>query len=214
MARNFSKPESGETFGRLTVRNCYLKDFGTYRKTVAECVCSCGKASTVTVSLLRRGKTLSCGCLQRERASEANKSHGKSKTPLFRKWHRMIARCLYPSTKDWERYGGRGIKVCDDWIESFEAFESWCLDHGYMPHLELDRIDNDGNYCPENCRFVTKTENANNTRTNRRITIDGVTKTISQWSREVGISASVISNRLKRGWSEIEAVTTPLVKRK
>ena len=135
-------------------------------------------------------------------------THGMSRTPEYKAWFNMKDRCFNPNTKGYPNWGGRGITVCDRWLD----FENFLADMGTKPSPKhsLDRIDNDGDYCPDNCRWSTKAEQENNKRTNRLITIDDVTLTIAQWEKKMGFSKNVIWERLKSGWSEYKAVMTPV----
>ena len=123
--------------------------------------------------------------------------------------HSMYCRCYYSTTNGYERYGGRGIKMCDEWINNPESFYNWAVKNGYKKNLTIDRIDVNGNYEPSNCRWATKEEQDNNRRTNRKITYNGETKTLSQWSREYNINIVTLSDRLKRGWTLEQALTIP-----
>ena len=136
-------------------------------------------------------------------------SHGMSRTPEYYAWQHMKDRCFNSNYKQYLYYGGRGITVCDRWKNSFENF---LADMGSRPAPKhsIDRIDNNGDYRPDNCRWATKVEQANNRRYNRLITIACVTLTIAQWTKEMGFSENLISNRLKDGWSEFDAVMTPV----
>lgn len=138
-------------------------------------------------------------------------SHGWSKTKLCERWAGMRARCYNPNHKAFDYYGGRGIIVCEEWSD-FSNFKEWVLENGFSPELELDRIDNNGNYCPENCRFVTRTMNLNNTSKNVFITAFGETKTYSEWSRDSRCKTSVrnLQKRIQyRDWPPEKAITTP-----
>ena len=137
-----------------------------------------------------------------------NYSHGMSRTPEYQAWLHMKDRCFNPNHKRYSDYGGRGITVCDRWLN----LENFLADIGSRPSPKhsLDRIDNDGNYCHENCRWATKAEQQNNQRTNRLITIGCVTLTIAQWEKEMGYKQGIIWSRLKDGWSEYKAVMTPV----
>ena len=134
--------------------------------------------------------------------------HGMTKTSEYNAWSHMKARCFNPNIKNYSYYGARGITVCDRWLD----FENFLADMKLKPTPKhsIDRIDNDGDYCPENCRWATRVEQENNKRNNHLITIDDVTLTIAQWTKEMGFSKSVIQDRLKSGWSEFDAVITPV----
>ena len=136
-------------------------------------------------------------------------THGMHGTPEYHSWEHMKQRCFNPNYKHYSNWGGRGITVCDRWKNSFENF---LADMGSRPTSKhsIDRIGNNGDYRPDNCRWATKVEQANNKRSNRLITIACVTLTITQWTKEMGFSESVIYNRLKDGWSEFDAVMTPV----
>ena len=177
-----------------------------------ECQCDCGNRSLVTSQNLRNGLTKSCGCMKREQIKDLHKkqrTHGQGRTKLYAIWNGMRRRCF--NIKN-QRYGGRGIKVCKEWWESFELFRDWSLDNGYKEGLTIDRINNDGNYEPGNCRWVTCKENLQNTSRNRNITIKGETYCLSEWARRAGIGVSAFWNRLKRGWTAEEALTVPTLK--
>lgn len=133
---------------------------------------------------------------------------------LYRVFNSMVERCTKPTTKNYHNYGGRGIKVCDEWIGNYQAFCEWALDNGYKKGLQIDRIDNNGNYEPSNCRWVTPKQNSNNARFNRLLTCNGETHTMSEWSEITGIIQTTISSRIRRGCSDEEALTTPINKSK
>ena len=131
------------------------------------------------------------------------------KEPLFSIYDNMISRCYTPSKgAGYERYGGRGIKVCPEWRASFQAFREWAIPL-FEPGLTLDRIDNDGDYTPENCRFATPVEQARNRRNNHKITIGRYTRCLIEWTEIFGLSRKTFYQRIARGMSEIEALTTP-----
>lgn len=154
-------------YGRLTVIETYIKN--GRRKAI--CTCECGNEKTVQMTHLKSGATTSCGCYQKDMVSRAKTKHGQTKTSLYNRWKSIKQRCLNPKSKRYSDYGGRGINICDEWLE-FESFEKWALNNGYSEELSLDRIDNDLGYSPTNCHWVsTRTNNRN-----RRITanIEGI----------------------------------------
>lgn len=138
--------------------------------------------------------------------------HGLYHTKLHGVWNNMKQRCINPKHLAFHNYGGRNISVCDEWQE-FVPFYNWCMSNGYKDGLTLDRIDNDGNYCPENCRFVDRHTQCNNTRKNVFITANGKTKTVAEWSREVHIRRDTLYRRyVIKGWDGDKTINTPLLK--
>lgn len=193
---------TNKKFGRLTVliRNG-IKDGQYFWK----CKCDCGKEVSVRSRDIRKGKTISCGCWNNEKRIK----HGKYKTPEYGIYQNMKSRCIHKSNIMYHRYGGRGITVCDRWLESFENFLE---DMGKRPsHIHsIDRINNDGNYEPSNCRWATKLEQDNNRSTCIKLISNGEEHTISEWARKLNTVGETIRCRLKRGWSIDEAVNTPI----
>lgn len=198
-------------YGRLTVVSCVGKRKGRY---YWECRCDCGKETVVAGDGLGRGITKSCGCLKRELNAAKRLTHGHARgrirTPEYRTWCMMKQRCCDIQNKKHQHYGGRGIKVCDRWLESFENF---LADVGPRPAgSSLDRIDNNGDYCPENCRWATAKQQARNTSRNRLITWNGVTKALAEWAEEVGIPYGSLKTRIcKLGWPVERALTEPVI---
>lgn len=168
------------------------------------CKCECGKEIVVRSLTLRNGETKSCGCYKIERAKENLKSikpkHGLRYTRVYGIWKDMKQRCCNPNARHYDRYGGRGITVCEEWKNSPEAFYDWAMANGYTDELTIDRIDNNGNYEPSNCRWISMKEQASNRINSRFLTYKGEKHTITEWAEKTGISPSTISNRLKRGW--------------
>ncbi len=203
---------TGQIFGRLTVLRYFGKN--KHGQILWVCKCDCGGPEIIaTGSDLHSGDKRSCGCLRREISSKKAATHGMARndetSAECNVWSRMKARCYNPKTSNYANYGGRGIKVCDRWRDSFINFIS---DMGARPspNHSIDRIDNDGDYCPENCRWATLSEQNSNTRRNRFIEFNGQKKTLSQWGNETGLGMLNIWNRLKLGWSVERALTEPL----
>lgn len=173
------------------------------------CQCKCGNYLITPISDLRCEKTRSCGCLRRSTGG-GNKTHGLSKTPLYTVWAAIVSRCTNKNNRCYKNYGGRGIAMCDEWRYGPEVFCKWAIANGWEKGLEIDRIDNDGNYEPSNCRFVTSRINTLNRRNARLITVNGVTKHLCEWARQLGVRDNVILRRIDRGWPAERAVSEPI----
>lgn len=146
---------TGERYGRLTVLK--LEPSKKYLS-MWRCRCDCGNEITAYLGNLRRGTTQSCGCLQRERTSKANILHGDTDSSLYRRYKHILYRCYNPKCKDYSNYGGRGIKICNEWLDNYKAFREWSLQNGYKEELTIDRKDVNGDYEPNNCRWITLEE--------------------------------------------------------
>jgi len=196
----------GERVNRLVVLEAGAPRLNGEKRVIVRC--DCGTRKTMNLSHFRGGTVFSCGCYNSERTARTNKdraSHGKTWSTEFRIWQGMKARCLNPNHMFYLRYGGRGITICREWLDSFEAFYA---DMGPRPHdTTLDRIDNDRGYSPENCRWATREQQHNNKASSRLITVGSATLTITQWSKASGISRHTISRRLRNGWNPAEAVS-------
>lgn len=153
---------TGQRFGRLTVVRKSGKD--NFRNSTWECICDCGNSSIVSSVNLRNGNTKSCGCYGRERKRNANKTHGMTGSRLHRIWKAMRTRCYNRNFFGFKYYGGRGISICDEWKNDFQAFYDWAMKNGYSDNLTIDRINTNGNYEPSNCRWVTMAEQNKNKR--------------------------------------------------
>lgn len=189
---------TGKKFGRLTVM-C-LDERGTKGKTYWLCKCECGNVKSVRADSLRCGAIRSCGCLKREHDSLnlARDKHNMSGTRIYEIWQSMKGRCFNRNNARWERYGGRGITVCEEWRDDFQSFCDWAMANGYREDLTLDRIDNDGNYCPENCRWATQKQQSRNRRTNIEVTIGNSTRTLMEWCEIFGLEYKTIYARYRR----------------
>jgi len=199
----------GLKFGRLTVKSLvektkkYGKNWETYL-----CVCECGNEKIVSRNNLFSKNVNSCGCLQREAVraiGHKNLKHGKVPKKLYRVWEGMHERCRDIKNVSYPRYGGRGITVCPEWNDYIE-FRDWALKNGYKEGVSIDRIDNNGNYEPSNCRWVELSVQSQNKRSNRHITINGETLTHSEWEKKLGLTRGVIYSRIYAGWTEEAAV--------
>lgn len=190
---------TGKRFGNLVVVEKVKTGYSKYKW---RCACDCGNEHLVKTYHLTNGDVLSCGC------KHFKYGHGQSNTRLYHIWCTMKARCNRKSSAKYNRYGGRGIRLCAEW-QSFENFYLWATANGYEHTLSIDRIDNDGDYCPENCRWATVKQQANNTSRTKRITAFGQTHSVSEWSEITGIDAKLIYKRLHNGWSEESALTIP-----
>lgn len=178
------------------------------------CRCSCGTVQKVQTGQLRFGTATRCNKCNRGRyTSERTTTHGESHTKLYGVYMGMHERCERPTSQYYHRYGGRGIRVCGEWSgkDGYVHFAEWSKANGYKEGLTIDRIDNDGNYSPDNCRWVTQIENANNTSANRWIEINGEKKTVSQWARHFDLPVHLFYGRyVIRGWSLEETLMIPV----
>lgn len=189
---------TGKKFGRLTVIGL---DDKPGHKTYWICQCECGNMKSVRSDSLKQGAIKSCGCLKKEQDRTnltANHSHKMSGTRIYEIWQGIKGRCYNKHDARYDRYGGRGITVCDEWRDDFEAFYNWSLDNGYSEDLTIDRIDNDKNYCPQNCKWASAKEQSNNRSTNINITIGNSTRTLTQWCEIFELDPKTIFARYSR----------------
>lgn len=202
------KDMNGLKFGMLTVVGCE----GTDSRGIVRwlCQCECGETKIIPGYVLRRGASNSCGCFRRKIGGDRLRTHGKSRSRVYRIWNGMIRRCTDPRHKDYSVYGAKGITVCSEWLD-FPAFYRDMGDPPSPKH-EIDRKENSEGYFKENCRWVTCKQNQRNRRSNRSITFDGETKLLVEWAEDRGISAGAISARIKAGWSIEQAITKPTKK--
>lgn len=179
-----------------------------HKKRLWECKCDCGNVFVTEATLIISGHTKSCGCWKRYINSQLHRTHGQTGTRLNRIWRGMKSRCNNPHVKDFSYYGGRGIKVCKEWSDSFESFRDWANSNGYAENLTLDRIEVNDNYTPDNCRWVDRLTQSRNKRDNVCLTLYGKTKTLMEWSEILGFDRHTIRHRLDRGWSVEKTLTT------
>lgn len=194
---------TGEKYGKLKVIGLASDEVGKKKKW--SCVCECGNTVVVTGSNLRSGHTKQCEMCGYIASGKARVTHGMSNTPIYRVWRAMLSRCEMPNAKSYQDYGQRGICVCKEWHDA-SVFIEWANVNGYEAGMEIDRIDVNGDYCPENCRFTSRTENANNKRNNKIIEYCGESKTLAEWARHFAVSYKNLSRNLLKGYTLEEAV--------
>lgn len=192
---------TGQKFGRLLVLG-RAKNSRT-GITRFNCLCDCGKRSIVTGVQLRNGHTQSCGCLRKDLLI----THNATNSRLYTLWWGIKSRCNNSKCRGYKDYGGRGIKICKEWLD-FQNFHDWAHANGYNDTLTIDRIDVNGNYCPENCRWADMKFQGNHRRNNRIIEFQNQTHTVSEWSAITGINIATLYARLDRGWSAEKALST------
>lgn len=187
---------TGKTFNRLTVIE-YVGKRGKYRQSYWIAKCECGTVKEYNSGAMVYGSVKSCGCLKREKTIARNTKHGLRHHPLYPTWNNMMNRCSSPNCAEWHNYGGRGITVCERW----KSFENFAADMGPKPSAahSIERREVDGNYNPDNCFWGTLAQQANNKRSNRRISFDGQDLTVSEWAKKLGVSHEMIRGRLRRG---------------
>ena len=202
---------TNKKFGRLTaIKHCIIKDRSYWL-----CKCDCGKSKTIYLGSLKKGISKSCGCLNKELAAERQRKHGMYKTKFYGIWLNMKNRCLNKKDYRYNTWGGRGIAVCDKWLD-FQGFYD-DMYQSYQQHIKendytsIDRIDNDGNYCKENCRWATLKEQNNNKRTNKLITYNNKTMSVKEWSNKLNINYATLYQRIyKLNWSVKKALNKNL----
>lgn len=198
------KDLANQRFERLVAKRMVGKD--RRRSILWECICDCGNIVIVPSRELLRSHKKSCGCLK-----ETYKfKHGYSDHPLYDCWVAIKSRCLKPNDPKYKDYGGRGITICEEWKNDFCSFLEWALANGYNKCLTIDRINNNGNYTPQNCRWTTRKVQQNNTRHNKYLEYNGETKTLAQWCELLKLNRSTIDNRLSHGYSVTEAFEKPI----
>lgn len=206
---------TGKRFGRLLVLSKAETRKG---QTFWNCKCDCGNIVAVNAYSLKIGETKSCGCLQKEIQSHNASTHSLSNDKLYKVFKRMHERCYNKNCKSYKDYGGRGIKICEEWLNDFKRFYTWAYENGYDStkngnDCSIDRIDVNGDYSPINCRWITKKQQANNRRNSRYITYNGETHTLAEWSNMYNISQRLLWARLFKLKWDIEKALTTLTKK-
>jgi len=195
----------GKKFGRLLVLEEFSVCSSSRRRMKCKCLCDCGNMTVVYKQNLLQGNTQSCGCYRDERIREVNSRHGMSSSHIFDCWSHMKSRCDNPKNIGYKNYGGRGISYCSEWND-FSVFLKWSLENGYKSGLTIDRIDNNKDYTPENCRWATRYQQNNNRRCNIKITYNGETHTLSQWCKLLDLKYPRTYYRVVvKGWGAEQA---------
>lgn len=201
----------GQKYGRLTVEKIiYQKGRGTQ----VDCICECGNRKQIRIYDVRKGHTQSCGCLRNEKVAKVNYKKGLAADDyrLYGIWSKVLYRCNNPKDKHYHYYGGRGIKVCDEWQgeNGAENFFKWAYSHGYVEPLTLERIDVNGNYCPENCKWIPISEQPNNTRRTNHYTYKGETLTLNEFAKKYNVNVVMLRSRVyKLKWDIDRAIEEP-----
>lgn len=201
------KDLTGKVYGKLTVISFYKREG---RNTLWNCDCECGNTKIISTNSLNSGNCNSCGCIDKY------KTHGLSLSRLYRIYGGMKSRCFYKKHMHYDNYGGRGITICDEWLDSedgFINFYNWAVHNGYKDDLSIDRNNNDGNYEPSNCSWENTKKQRNNCRNSHIVTAFGQEKTIQQWCDEIDIKYTTLAERLRRGWATEKAISTPVKKK-
>lgn len=205
---------TGMKFNRLTVikrAEDYISP-SNRKRVMWFCKCDCGNITKVSASNLKSGGVKSCGCLVSEIIKEMATTHGGTGTRLHRIYRSMRQRCYDKNSRNFHRYGGRGIEICNEWLgeSGFEHFREWANENGYRSDLTIDRINNDGNYEPNNCRWATYKQQGNNTSRNVHINANGETHTLKEWSEILNVRYDTLLNRRLKGWTDEQIITTPV----
>lgn len=202
--KNVLIDETGNRYGRLTVvSRAENTKHGLARW---NCVCDCGNTTVVIGNHLRNGNTVSCGCRVKE---GLHRTHGRSKTRLYRIWQDMKNRCGNKNVPMYYWYGAKGIRICDEWVKDFSVFCDWAMNNGYKDGLTIERIDVNGDYTPDNCKWISRAEQSLNRSDNVFLEYEGERLTVSEWAKKIGVSPYTLYHRVKKGWSAKEVLTVP-----
>lgn len=188
----------GQIFGRLTVLSTDMVVLYGTNRSISKCLCSCGNEKEIATSSLKAGLTQSCGCIKREQTIQNNTTHGKSKMKEYKHWMYLKGRCNNPNTKCFHRYGGRGIKVCKRWVDSFDNF---LLDMGLMPTPKhsVERVNNNKGYMPQNCVWATTKQQAENTSKTIKVRYKGEVQLMAYWAKKFGMPVRNLYKRYHNG---------------
>ena len=209
MSEKYPRDLRGFKFGRLLVIERAPAE--TNKNSYWRCVCDCGNETIVSRVNLRNGNTQSCGCYAKEIAKSPQRigkivskrtKHGGVGTPLYAVWAGIKARVGNPNAANYERYGGRGIRICPEWKNDFQSFQKWSMENGYKKGLSIDRIDNNGDYCPENCRWVDGKTQMRNRCVSKIASYHGLEKTIAEWAEISGLPYNTVWHRFDNNWPE------------
>ena len=204
------KQHHGERYGRLTVLEFIKRE---HRKTYWKCICDCGNEIIIPITYLTTGDTKSCGCLRKEKLRKICENNKKIENKrLYQIWIDTRRRCYNKKRNNYKHYGGKGIQVCEEWKNNFLNFYNWAMANGYRDDLTIDRIDVNGNYEPNNCRWATIIEQANNTTKNHYVIYKGRKYTLSQLAKEYNLNYSLVKNRIRYGWNIEKIINTPKLK--
>lgn len=176
------------------------------------CQCVCGTIKSISADKLNANRAKSCGCLKNQLSAKARIKHGFSNTRLSRILNGIIQRCNNPNLKNYNNYGGRGISICNEWVNNKSSFYKWAIDNGYNDNLEIDRINVNGNYEPNNCRWVDLKTQARNKRTSKVISYGSDKLTVAEWCEKINISQKCFFQRSKLGWDIKKIIETPVLK--
>lgn len=202
---------TGKRFGNLTVLHQAEDRIDPHGRhyIMWHCLCDCGVEKDFYECNIVSGKSKSCGCIPKQKIIERTTTHGLSNTRIYQIWENMRKRCNNPNDPRFHRYGGRGIKVCDEWNRDFKVFYDWAMSNGYEDNLTIDRINNDDMYCPDNCRWTDITSQCKNRATNIWVDIDGEKKIVSDWAKIYGIDRDLVYRRISAGWDPKKAILEP-----
>lgn len=208
LKKDNGRPKVGEKYNYLTIISLEIRGLQRLRKCYAICLCDCGKRITTIAKHLKTGNTKSCGCMMSELVRQGKIKHGAGYTRLYKIWKGMRSRCFNPNNKHYQYYGGRNITIVDEW-QNFTNFQNWSLSNGYEDNLSIDRINVNGDYEPNNCRFITMAEQSKNKRNTIMITAFGETKCCADWSKDKRCTISYVSlkDRIKSGMNPEDAIT-------